>query len=60
MSKRIYTVVVADKTETRHLVKASSAAQAIRFVAQPMFSAKVTSQDELVELIGSGIKVKET
>lgn len=59
MSKRIYVVSVADKSETRHLVKASSAAQAIRFVAQPMFSAKVANQDDLVEFIGSGFKVKE-
>lgn len=47
MSSRIYVVTVG---EEKTLVRASSAASAIRFVADPMFTAKVASQDDLVML----------
>ena len=60
MSNRIYVVTVEDgKNGSRHLVRAATAAQAIRQVAHPMFSAKVASQDELIELTEAGIKVQE-
>ena len=57
--KRIYVVVVEDGKETRYLVRAATAAQAIRQVAHPMFSASVASQDELIELTHAGVKVQE-
>jgi hypothetical protein len=41
------------------LVRAQNVAQAIRHVAHPMFSAKVASQDELIELTEAGVKVQE-
>ncbi len=48
MSKRIYVVVVNGTQE--HLVRASSASQAIRAVADPMFKVGVANQDDLLRL----------
>lgn len=53
MNTRIYVVTknepgVEQKSET--LVRASSASQAIRHVADPMFKAGVASQDDLIRL----------
>jgi len=42
-----------------HLVRAQSAAQAIRHVSSPIFTAEVASQNDLVDLLGKGIKVRE-
>lgn len=51
MSKRIYVVVCEDgEIIEKTLVRANSASQAIRFVADPMFVAHVASQDDLVML----------
>jgi hypothetical protein len=58
---RIYVVTEADKareTPLRHLVRAGSQAQAIRHIATPRFTAEVAEQDELVELVGAGVKVQ--
>jgi hypothetical protein len=52
---RIY--LVNGPTGTR-LVKASVASQAITHVAKSAFSAKVASQDDLVEAVSNGIKVE--
>lgn len=52
---RIY--LVNGPTGTR-LVKASVASQAISHVAKSAFSAKVASQDDLVEALSEGIKVE--
>ena len=41
-----------------HLVKASVASQAITHVAKSAFSAKVASQDDLVEALSRGLKVE--
>jgi gamma-glutamyl-gamma-aminobutyrate hydrolase PuuD len=54
-STRIY--LVNGPTGTR-LVKASIASQAITHVAKSAFSAKVASQDDLVEAVSNGIKVE--
>ena len=54
-STRIY--IVNGPTGSR-LVKASVASQAITQVAQSAFSAKVASQDDLVEALSNGIKVE--
>ena len=54
-STRIY--IVSGPTGTR-LVKAAVASQAITHVAKSAFSAKVASQDDLVEAVSSGIKVE--
>lgn len=40
------------------LVKATVASQAITHVAKSAFSAKVASQDDLVEALSNGIKVE--
>lgn len=40
------------------LVKATVASQAITHVAKSAFSAKVASQDDLVEALSTGIKVE--
>ena len=56
MSNRIY-IVKQDKKE--RLVRAVSAAAAIRHVSYPMFEARVASQQDLVNLIGQGVKVEE-
>jgi hypothetical protein len=54
-STRIY--IVNGPTGSR-LVKASVASQAITHVAKSAFSAKVASQDDLVEALSNGIKVE--
>lgn len=54
-SQRIY--IVNGPTGTR-LVKASVASQAITHVAKAAFSAKVASQDDLVEALSKGTKVE--
>jgi gamma-glutamyl-gamma-aminobutyrate hydrolase PuuD len=54
-STRIY--IVNGPTGSR-LVKASVASQAITHVAKSEFSAKVASQDDLVEAVSNGIKVE--
>ena len=41
-----------------HLVKATVASQAITHVAKSAFSAKVASQDDLVQALGGGVKVE--
>lgn len=52
---RIY--LVNGPTGSR-LVKANVASQAITHVAKSAFSAKVASQDDLVEALSRGIKVE--
>lgn len=52
---RIY--LVNGPTGSR-LVKATVASQAITHVAKSAFSAKVASQDDLVEALSNGIKVE--
>lgn len=54
-AQRIY--IVNGPTGTR-LVKAAVASQAISHVAKSAFSAKVASQDDLVEALSNGIKVE--
>lgn len=54
-SQRIY--IVNGPTGTR-LVKAAVASQAISHVAKSEFSAKVASQDDLVQALTEGIKVE--
>jgi hypothetical protein len=54
-TQRIY--IVNGPTGTR-LVKASVASQAISHVAKAAFSAKVASQDDLVQALSDGIKVE--
>jgi hypothetical protein len=53
---RIYIVTSTDGT-TR-LVKATVASQAITHVAKNAFTAKVASQDDLVQALGNGVKVE--
>ena len=55
-STRIYIVTSTDGA-TR-LVKASVASQAITHAAKSAFTAKVASQDDLVEAVSNGIKVE--
>jgi hypothetical protein len=52
---RIY--LVNGPTGTR-LIKASVASQAITHAAKSAFTAKVASQDDLVEAVSNGIKVE--
>jgi hypothetical protein len=54
-STRIY--LVNGPTGT-HLVKAAVASQAITHVAKSAFSARVASQDDLVEAVSNGVKVE--
>lgn len=55
MSERIYAVYHG--TEGR-LVRASNRAQALSHVAQSTFNVRVAAQDELVTLLGKGVKVE--
>ena len=54
-SKRIY--IVRGPNGLTKLVKASVASQAITHVAKNQFTAKVASQDELVDAVSKGIDV---
>lgn len=55
MSSRIYVVTMRDpeegKIQKESLIRAASSSQAIRCCAEPMFQAKVASQDDLIRLI---------
>jgi hypothetical protein len=53
---RIYLVTTA--AGTARLVKAAVPSQAITHVAKQIFSARIASQDDLVEALSSGIKVE--
>jgi hypothetical protein len=55
-STRIYIVTSTDGA-TR-LVKATVASQAITHVAKNEFTAKVASQDDLVQALSNGVKVE--
>lgn len=53
---RIYLVTTA--AGTARLVKAAVPSQAITHVAKQIFSARIASQDDLVEALSNGIKVE--
>jgi hypothetical protein len=55
MASRIYTVTTNDGPR---LVKASTRQQALSHVAHAMFDIRVSNQDDLVTLIGKGVKVE--
>lgn len=56
MSKRIYRVISANGDK---LVRASSQAQAIRHVVTNTYTAKVATQDDLISMLESGMKVDD-
>lgn len=60
---RIYRVVEniddAAADAVYHLVRAQSASQAIRHIVSPRFTADVATPDNLVDLVGAGVKVRE-
>ena len=53
---RIY--IVSTQDGTNRLVRATVASQAITHAAKSAFTAKVASQDDLVEALSSGVKVE--
>ena len=53
---RIY--LVTTSAGTARLVKAAVPAQAITHVAKQLFSARIASQDDLVEALSNGVKVE--
>lgn len=55
MSDRIYAVYHGNQGK---LVRANNRAQALSHVAQSTFNIRVASQDELVTLLGQGVKVE--
>jgi len=55
---RIYVVSVKE-SQKKQLVRAESKAGALRHVAEKTMGAEVASQDDLVEMIGSGLKVED-
>jgi len=55
-STRIYIVTSTDGT-TR-LIKATVASQAITHAAKQSFTARVASQDDLVQALSNGVKVE--
>lgn len=59
MGQRIYLVngEIGATVEPR-LIKASTKQQAVSFAAQSLLSAKVASQDDLVQALSNGIKVE--
>lgn len=57
MSKRIY--IVTRKNGHHRLIRANTPAQAIGFAVRSDYNAEVASQEALVGLLGSGIKVED-
>jgi hypothetical protein len=59
--KRIYKVVqITSPTTTEvRLVRAANRIQAENFVASTTISAELASQDDMIELIGDGVKVED-
>ena len=53
---RIY--LVTTSAGAARLVKAAVPAQAITHVAKQLFSARIASQDDLVEALSNGVKVE--
>ena len=53
---RIY--IVSTQDGTNRLVRATVASQAITHVAKSAFTARVASQDDLVEALSNGVKVE--
>ena len=51
---RIYSV------DGKHLVRAQSQAQALRHIVKNRHKVEVASQDDIVKMIGDGVKVEET
>jgi hypothetical protein len=58
---KIYVVTAVGNGDGRRkrLVRAANATQAWRRVAEEMISVDLASQDDLVELAGSGVKVED-
>lgn len=54
---RIY--IVEQEGKKPRLIRASFASAAIRFVATPMFKARVPKMEEYGELVMSGVKIEE-
>jgi hypothetical protein len=62
MASRIYAVEVGAQEaseKTVRMVRAVNPSQAVRYVAKNMISAKLASQDDLVQLASKGVKVEE-
>lgn len=53
---RIY--LVTTESGTARLVKAAVPSQAITHVAKQVYSARIASQDDLVEALSNGVKVE--
>jgi hypothetical protein len=60
-TKRIYIVVqkISDGTVETRLVRAANRIQAENFVASTTISAELASQDDLIEMVGDGVKVED-
>lgn len=62
MTTRIYVITIKpiglELKTTHRLVRTSSPAQALRHVVDNMMSAEYASQDDLVRLLGAGVKVE--
>jgi hypothetical protein len=55
---RIYMVTNSDDVADRRLVRASTQAQALRYVFQP-FEARIASQDDLVALLADSVEIED-
>ena len=58
MAAKQYIYLVNTPDGTPRLVRASIRQQALSHVAQTMLSVQLASQEELVELVNSGVKVE--
>lgn len=56
---RIYKVVDLTDDSKPHLVRANTAAQAVRYVVRSQFRAYVATQDDLVDGLTAGTKVED-
>lgn len=60
-TKRIYKIEITNEGQavTTHLIKATSASVAIRKLLEGRATANVATQDDIVNLMGAGVKVEE-
>jgi hypothetical protein len=61
MSKRVYTVIVRQLNgeEVKTFVKATSPGQAVMHVTRDTVDVRVSTQDDMLELVGTGTQVED-
>jgi len=59
MGSRIYVVSTKEAPDEKYLIRANSQSQAVGFVLDRRYTTRVAKQDDLVDLMGLGVKVED-